>query len=376
MLWTVRHRWAAGARFAFNCYRHSAILIVRNPGGIPFILNSNEGVTQGDPLSMVLYGLALLPLSEYLRKEVPDVLQPWYADDCMLVGKASHIDKALGLIKERGEPRGYLAEPNKSLVACNPDAREAAKQQLKAWKLTYLDGFRYVGGFIGTKEARAAWLSKKAEDWVHGVVTLGKIAKRFPQTAYAGLTKSLQNEWQYTQRVVEGCAEVFQPVEDAIRDSFLPHLLDEPAASCPDRVLTALPVKQAGMGIPNPVETAHANYAASKSVTRTLSESLSKTEHMDVRAYRDDAKAARKEGAKRRHKLNEAVLKGLSDTAPNLAVKRRLERAKETGGWLTVMPNALNGTELSADEFRDNSRLRLGLQPKGLPTRCDGRDCG
>ena len=22
MLWTVRHRWLAGSRFAFNCYRH------------------------------------------------------------------------------------------------------------------------------------------------------------------------------------------------------------------------------------------------------------------------------------------------------------------------------------------------------------------
>ena len=29
MLWTVRHKWANGARFAFNCYRHSAQLILR-----------------------------------------------------------------------------------------------------------------------------------------------------------------------------------------------------------------------------------------------------------------------------------------------------------------------------------------------------------
>ena len=24
MLWTVQHRWLAGARFTFNCYRHRA----------------------------------------------------------------------------------------------------------------------------------------------------------------------------------------------------------------------------------------------------------------------------------------------------------------------------------------------------------------
>jgi hypothetical protein len=49
-------------------------------------------------------------------------------------------------------------------------------------------------------------------------------------------------------------------------------------------------------------------------------------------------------------------------------------RAKETGTWLITMPNRLNDTELSADEFRDSLRLRLGLALLGLPDRCDG--CG
>jgi hypothetical protein len=52
--------------------------------------------------------------------------------------------------------------------------------------------------------------------------------------------------------------------------------------------------------------------------------------------------------------------------------KRQLLRAKETGTWLTTMPNRLNGTELSAEEFVDSLRLRYGLQPKSLPEKCDG----
>ena len=32
MLWTVRHRWSAGARFLFNCYRHCTQLLLRHPG--------------------------------------------------------------------------------------------------------------------------------------------------------------------------------------------------------------------------------------------------------------------------------------------------------------------------------------------------------
>ena len=93
MLWTVRHRWPAGARFAFNCYRHAAQLVLPKPGQPCSILLSQEGVTQGDPLSMVLYGLALLPLAELLRKAKPAVLQPWYADDMTMHGHVISIPR-------------------------------------------------------------------------------------------------------------------------------------------------------------------------------------------------------------------------------------------------------------------------------------------
>ena len=40
MLWTVRHRCLAGARFAFNCYRHWAQLLLRQPGEPPVTILS------------------------------------------------------------------------------------------------------------------------------------------------------------------------------------------------------------------------------------------------------------------------------------------------------------------------------------------------
>ena len=56
------------------------------------------------------------------------------------------------------------------------------------------------------------------------------------------------------------------------------------------------------------------------------------------------------------------------------AIQKRLERIGETGAWLTVVPNNLNGTLLSKEEFRDNTRLWYGMRPIGLCERCDG--CG
>ena len=63
MLWTVRHCWPAGARFAFNCYKNWAQLILHQTGDPPVTILSREGVNQGYPLSMVLYGITLAPLA-------------------------------------------------------------------------------------------------------------------------------------------------------------------------------------------------------------------------------------------------------------------------------------------------------------------------
>ena len=62
ILWMVRHCWPSRSIFALDFYRHEAQLVVRRPATLCHILTRREGVTQGDPLSMFLYVLALLPL--------------------------------------------------------------------------------------------------------------------------------------------------------------------------------------------------------------------------------------------------------------------------------------------------------------------------
>ena len=53
------------------------------------ILLSQEGTTQGDPLAMSMYGLALIPLMRML--EDTEITQKWYADDGNAVGKLDAI---------------------------------------------------------------------------------------------------------------------------------------------------------------------------------------------------------------------------------------------------------------------------------------------
>ena len=67
---------------------------------------SIEGVTQGDPLSIVLYWITLAPLTEELQAADPGLLSPFYADDVAFDGLARHSAQLLKLLMKRGPDRG------------------------------------------------------------------------------------------------------------------------------------------------------------------------------------------------------------------------------------------------------------------------------
>ena len=87
-------------------------------------------------------------------------------------------------------------------------------------------GHRYLGGFIGDADAERDWLREKIRGWSELVKALAGVAHKQPQYAYAGLQKSLQQEWSFVQRVTPGAGEAFGPVEEALREIFVPALLE------------------------------------------------------------------------------------------------------------------------------------------------------
>jgi hypothetical protein len=158
MLWTIRHRWTNGAQFSFNCYRHSAQLILCRRGHNCTVLLSREGVTQGDPLSMVLYGLSLTPLAEAIRHSVPTAVQPWYANDSAMVGPLPSIAAAQRLLLQLGPRRGYFPEPEKSILITKPTTTPSELEELAEFNFHHSHGHRYLGGFVGSGATEADWV--------------------------------------------------------------------------------------------------------------------------------------------------------------------------------------------------------------------------
>ena len=106
-----------------------------------------------------------------------------------------------------------------------PQFEDVAKNCFKDLGITVSSGHRFLGGVIGTREYCRNFMKQKVEYWTECVTKESKAAVRAPQAAFSTMTKSLQCEWEFVQRVVPDCAETFIPLQHAISDQFFPSLL-------------------------------------------------------------------------------------------------------------------------------------------------------
>ena len=103
----------------------------------------------------------------------------------------------------------------------------------------------------------------KVEGWRDSVATLAGVAHQHPQTTYAVLQKSLQQELASLQHVTPDIGTVFQDIEDVLQEIFLPALFQGGTSQIPGRAITRLPVKQAGMGLPCLTRSTGENWTSS-----------------------------------------------------------------------------------------------------------------
>ena len=76
------------------------------------------------------------------------------------------------------------------------------------------------------------------------------------------------------QRVTPGVGAAFGLAEKVLQEVFLLALLRDLTEGLPTRVNTRLPVKQAGLAIPDPVQTSPENWTASCVITGHLATAL------------------------------------------------------------------------------------------------------
>ena len=357
------------ATVLINTYRRDAELYVDGT-----TLHSQEGTTQGDPLAMLMYALALLPLIKNVNSDL-SVTQVWYADDATAAGSITNLRVWWDALVTLGPKFGYHVNPSKTHLITKDGHHSKASEVFKDTKVNVTsEGKTHHGAALGTSSVTELYVRSKVEKWSEELLHLSSIAETHPQAAYACFTHGLVSKWTYFTRSMENISHLLQPLEDTIRAIFLPALCGIPAPNDELRNLLALPCRLGGIGIVNPTSTADQEYSASKEVTSPIVNSILSQDGLysyEALAYKLSSVAE----IKKRKCLQ------LSSTASQLKasfppdLQRAMDLSQEEGAsnWLTVLPVEEFGFSLHKGTFRDALALCYSWPLHNTPSRCS---CG
>ncbi len=367
MLHNIQVLCPAFATCVINYYRSPAELYV---GGDTIL--SNEGTTQGDPLSMAIYALATLPLIDKAKQS--DVKQTWFADDAGAGGRLMNLLSWWNVLRDSGPKFGYFVNPPKSWLIVKDHCYDRAKALFHGSGIQITkQGRPLLGAPLGTGSYTKEFCQSQVATWVAEIKTLSKVAAVHPHAAYAALLHGLSSKWSYLSRACPGMEQYLDGIEQVTRLELIPALCGHSVNDI-ERELLGLPARFGGLGIPDATENAPAAFKIATNATAPLVRRI--LDHDSISA--SDAFAAQSVAISEGRRVHVQELRTHADSIKaKLPAKaeRAMEAAQERGAstWLTALPLAAHGFSLSKGEFRDALCLRYGWEPPRLPSTCS---CG
>ena len=372
MLHNIRIKCPSLATYVENTYGEPCDLYINGSNNNSVkVLKSSEGTTQGDPVAMAMYALGMSVLQEVISFEKTNVKQVAYADDLSGAGKLSDMISWWQSIRDNGPIIGYTPNAEKSVLIVKPELYDRALEVFSdSGVIITKDGQRHLGAVIGTEEFKKEYVGEKVSEWVKEVGVLADMARTEPHAAYAAYTHGLQHRWNYIMRTIPGIGPLLRPLENAIKNTFLPVLLRCPALGEDERALLELPPRLGGMGIASPEKLAEGENTNSINLTRSLTTKIiAQDAHGEIN--QNEIVEQKKRISQGRQQEQKNSLEHLKTILPASTVQK-IHIAQETGAsnWLTSLPIRAKGFSLNKQEFVDAVALRYGWPVEGLPSIC------
>ena len=323
---------------------------------------------------MFSYAIATLPLINELEDH-PNITQLWYADDSTALGSIISLLTWFENLLNVGPRYGYSPEPSKSFLIVSESLVNEATNLFNNYGVNVVTGHRFLGGFIGDERGTTSYVKSKVQEWSHHIELLSTIAKTQPQAAFITLTKSLQHEWTFIQRVIRdnGSSLPFQALEDLLGSTFIPSLLGHDCSDL-DRTLFSLPIKMGGLNIRIPTITAITTFDSSRAATRILVDSITCHSEFSLMDHIMTVSEARHQFNQIKYITDEQIWSSVFNQA-DPTHQRSLQRHRYSlTNWLNTLPIQKDHFDLSATEFRDTLCIRYLKPLLNIHPHCDG--CG
>ena len=179
--------------------------------------------------------------------------QSWYANDAACCGKLNHIRDWWNDIIHRGPSYGYFPNDNKTWLIVKDSAVAEANLLFKdaGIKITS-QGRPYLGSPLGSHDYIEDFIASKISLWTTAIDNLTEVAKSQPHVAYAAYTHGLSSIWSFVCCTTPGISDLLQPLDDIVRNRFIPTLIGRPTPGNSQCSLFSLPTRMGGLNITMP----------------------------------------------------------------------------------------------------------------------------
>ena len=296
----------------------------------------------------------------------------WYADDASACGEVSHLRLWWDQLSLLGPHFGYFPNASKTWLVVKEQYLNHAQLLFSNTCVNVTkDGRPHLGAAIGSTAFVAQYVSNKITTWISELKLLSSFAITQPHAAYSAFTHGLVSKWLFVARTIPNVDDLFHPLEDCIRHSFIPAVTGHLPPSDLDRDFLALPTRIGGMGIINPIRMCAFEFTASNKVTKPLQSLLLSQTSTFSSDIRGEQLLIKSEIYRMKFSMTSSNKASLLEEATT-SLKRSIELASEKGAsnWLSVLPLQEYNFSLHKTAFHDAVALRYGWDPARLPQHC------
>ena len=306
-------------------------------------LLSQEGTTQGDPLAMAMYAIAVNPLIHRLKHDTTK--QIWFADDATAGGKLNNLREWWDCLINIGPEYGYFTNASKTLPIVKEGYKDEATSTFEGTQVVITEeGQKYLGSAIGKQTFIESYVQQKVPTWIDELDRLSSIAITQPHAAFTAFTHGLTSRWTYLARTTPNIEDLIKPLEETIRKIFLPNLTGQNVFNGMERDLLALPARLGRLGILDPCKKSAVHYSTCETIPAPLVCLIldqSETYAPEVK----EAQARMRNNARKFDSQYEA--RTANDLKENLSTKlqKALTVCSEKGAssWLSALPISEHG---------------------------------
>ena len=127
-----------------------------------------------------------------------------------------------------------------------------------------------MGAIIGSDGYKREYVDELVKDWNSQLYMLSTVAESQPHAAYPVFVSGFKNKLYYFMRTIPDISSLLLPIENKIRNRFIPAITGGRMCKEEEQKLLSLPTRYGGLAIPIFHEQTEVEYNNSRRITTEL----------------------------------------------------------------------------------------------------------